>query len=76
MVAPTAKKGDVLQMSPEAHETHAALDGSDVFFLFVCFSFKYCNHPVKIVKQGVAPCNSSRVSWLNSFRSASVQLPG
>jgi len=37
MVAPTAKKGDVLQMSPEAHETHAALDGSDVFFfcLFV-----------------------------------------
>ena len=38
------------------------------FFWFVCFSF---NHPVK---QGVAPCNFSRVSWLFlpfSFRSAS-----
>jgi len=37
-------------------------------FWFVCFSF---NHPVK---QGVAPCNFSRVSWLFlpfSFRSAS-----
>jgi hypothetical protein len=70
MVAPTAKKGDVLQMSPEAHETHAALDGSDgkFFGLFVSLLTIQSNKALHLP--------TFHVFLGFSFRLASVQLPG